>query len=648
MTATASGVCGSHSYCRVVCICRLACPEWREGAVEPIIAMGFVRSKRSVAVVDVYGELDVCQRKLRHNLKKFGYIYEGVAQHGNQTLLNKVYTELYITEGVGGSVNDEHENLLEPQETTTVKEAPSEMTDVLKSAVDKALQSENGHLDLFLRFLLGLSQTSNQSLLKSTLTTVRTCSPRNEEIIEHIKEKISQNPSAERCINLFHCLGELNDQSLLEEIQNYLSSGNLSETKLSPSQWSALVYVLLTSQEELEEFDLRNYSRSEEGLLRLLPVIKESRVALLKECNLTEKSCELLGDVLSDSCLKELDLSDNDLHDTGVELLSAGLASPTCELEKLRLLFCGITETGCDFLAKALRSNPTHLKELDLSYNHLGKRGMELLSCVQKEIEHLTVRLGGNAECYLKSALKKYVYGELDVCQRKLRHNLKKFGYIYEGVAQHGNQTLLNKVYTELYITEGVGGSVNDEHEPLLGEDRFIRTVLTKGISGIGKTISVHKFNLEWAEGRVNQDIQLLINLPFRELNLMKERSYTLTQLLHHFLQEAKESAISDFGKYKLVLIFDGLDECRLPLDFDHNEPCCSVSEPASVDVLLTNLIKGNLLPSAHIWITSRPAAANRIPADLVDRVTEIRGFNNPQKEEYFRKKILIKTWLIK
>ncbi|KAK2880452.1 hypothetical protein Q8A73_023150 [Channa argus] len=113
------------------------------------------------------------------------------------------------------------------------------------------------------------------------------------------------------------------------------------------------------------------------------------------------------------------------------------------------------------------------------------------------------------------------------------------------------------------------------------------------------------------------------------------KRPYTLTQLFHHFLEEAKESGISNFAKYKLVLIFDGLDECRLPLDFKSNEPCYSVSEPASVDVLLTNLIKGNLLPTAHIWITSRPAAADRIPADLVNRVTEIRGFNDPQKEEF-------------
>ncbi|XP_074489878.1 NLR family CARD domain-containing protein 3-like isoform X2 [Sebastes fasciatus] len=302
------------------------------------------------------------------------------------------------------------QNLLEPQEATTVQEAASEATNLLKSAVDKALQSENGHLDLFLRFLLGLSQTNNQTLLKRVLTTMGSSSPRNEEIVEHIKEKIRQNLSPERCINLFHCLSELNDQSLLEEIQNYLSSGSLSETELSPSQWSALAFVLLTSKEEMDEFDLRKYSRSEEGLLRLQPVIKESRVVLLKECNLTEKCCEALGAILSNSCLKELDLSDNDLQDSGVELLSVGLASPTCQLEKLRLPFCGITEIGCGFLAKALRTNPTRLKELDLSYNHPGQPGMELLSCLQEDIEHLTVSLDGNAECYLKSALKKYAH----------------------------------------------------------------------------------------------------------------------------------------------------------------------------------------------------------------------------------------------
>uniref|UniRef100_A0A3Q1EXX1 NLR family CARD domain-containing protein 3-like n=2 Tax=Acanthochromis polyacanthus TaxID=80966 RepID=A0A3Q1EXX1_9TELE len=301
-----------------------------------------------------------------------------------------------------------NQNLLEPQETSTVQEAPVAVTPLLKSAVDQALQHDNGHLDLFLRFLLGLSQTSNQTLLRSVLPTLRSNSSRNQELVEHIKEKIRQNPSPERCINLFHCLSELNDHSLVEEIQNTLSSGSLSETTLSSSQWSALAYVLLTSMEELDEFDLRKYSRSEEGFLKLLSVIKESRVALLKECNLTEKCCDALAAVLSSSCVKEVDLSNNDLQDSGVKLLSAGLASPTCHLEKLRLPFCGITEIGCGFLAEALRANPSHMKELDLSYNHPGQVGMELLSSVQKDNEHLTVRLNNNEECYLKSSLKKY------------------------------------------------------------------------------------------------------------------------------------------------------------------------------------------------------------------------------------------------
>ncbi|XP_074534072.1 NLR family CARD domain-containing protein 3-like [Halichoeres trimaculatus] len=300
-----------------------------------------------------------------------------------------------------------NQNLLRPEGPPTDEASPGEVTSLLQSAVDRALQSDNGHLDLFLRFLLGLSLSSNQTLLRSVLT-VESSSPRHEVIVEYIKQKIRQNPSPDRCINLFHCLGELNDLSLLEEIQHFLSSGTLSEVSLTPSQWSALVFLLLTSKEELDRFDLREYSRSEEGLLWLLPVIRESRVAILKECNLSDKCCKALGEVLSDSCLKELDLSDNDLQDSGLELLSAGLGSPTCQLEKLRLPFCGITRAGCGFLAEALRLNPNHLKELDLSYNHPGQQGVELLTSVQEELKHLTVSSNNNAECFLKSSLRKY------------------------------------------------------------------------------------------------------------------------------------------------------------------------------------------------------------------------------------------------
>ncbi|XP_075950929.1 uncharacterized protein LOC142952837 isoform X1 [Anarhichas minor] len=251
------------------------------------------------------------------------------------------------------------------------------------------------------------------------------------------------------------------------------------------------------------------------------------------------------------------------------------------------------------------------------------------------------------------------------VCQRELKSNLKKkFQCVFEGIAKAGNPTLLNEIYTELYITEGGTAEVNDQHEvrhietasrkphrpetTIRQEDLFkaspgreepIRTVMTKGVAGIGKTVLTQKFTLDWAEGKENQDIQFTFPFTFRELNVLKEKRFSLVELVHHFFSETKEAGICRFEEFLVLFIFDGLDECRLPLDFHHNEILTDVTESTSVDVLLTNLFRGKLLPSARLWITTRPAAANQIPPECVGMVTEVRGFTDPQKEEYFRKR---------
>ncbi|XP_058468825.1 protein NLRC3-like [Solea solea] len=162
---------------------------------------------------------------------------------------------------------------------------------------------------------------------------------------------------------------------------------------------------------------------------------------------------------------------------------------------------------------------------------------------------------------------------------------------------------------------------------------------MTKGVAGIGKTVLTQKFTLDWAEDKSNQDVQFMFPFTFRELNVLKEKKFSLVELIHHFFTETKEAGICRFEDFKVVFIFDGLDECRLPLDFHNTEILTDVTASTSVDVLLTNLLRGKLLPSARLWITTRPAAANQIPPDCVDMVTEVRGFTDPQKEDYFRKR---------
>ncbi|XP_062415384.1 NACHT, LRR and PYD domains-containing protein 3-like isoform X2 [Pungitius pungitius] len=383
-------------------------------------------------------------------------------------------------------------NLLSEEQTTSqrakvfrIKRKPKRF---YQRAVNKALKSPNGHLDLFLRFLLGLSLETNQNSLQGLLTQTGSHSQTNQETVQYIKEKISENVSPEKSINLFHCLNELNDASLVEEIQQSIRSGRLSTHELSPAQWSALVFILLSSEEDLEVFDLKKYSASEEALLRLLPVVKSSNKALLSGCNLSVRSCEVLSSVLSSqsSSLRELDLSNNDLQDSGVKLLCDGLKSPHCDLETLRLSGCNlsvrswevlssvlssqssslreldlsnnklqdsgvkllcdglksphchletlslsgclITEEGCASLVSALRSNPSHLRELDLSYNHPGDSGVKMLSdgVMDPHWRLKTLRVEPAGVRWMTPGLRKYSC-ELTIDTNTVNRKLKLF-----------------------------------------------------------------------------------------------------------------------------------------------------------------------------------------------------------------------------
>uniref|UniRef100_A0AAZ1X6Y7 NACHT domain-containing protein n=1 Tax=Oreochromis aureus TaxID=47969 RepID=A0AAZ1X6Y7_OREAU len=288
------------------------------------------------------------------------------------------------------------------------------LDDFLKRAMKKSLQSKNGPLDLFVRFLHGLCLESNQRLLGSLLGQTENSPETIQTVINNLKKMNSGKISPDRSINIFHCLMEMNDLSVHQEIQEFLKSENRSE-KLSEIQCSALAFMLQMSEEVLDEFDLQKYNTSPEGRRRLTAAVRNCRKAGLTQCGLSETHCEVVASALKSnpSHLTELDMSENKLQDPAVKLLCAGLESPNCRLETLRLVNCGLSEISCDYLAAALKSNPSHLRELELSWNKLQDSGVKHL-CGFLESPGCgleTLRLGGcglsEISCdYLAAALK--------------------------------------------------------------------------------------------------------------------------------------------------------------------------------------------------------------------------------------------------
>uniref|UniRef100_A0A3Q3M572 NACHT domain-containing protein n=1 Tax=Mastacembelus armatus TaxID=205130 RepID=A0A3Q3M572_9TELE len=419
----------------------------------------------------------------------------------------------------------------------------------------------------------------------------------------------------------------------------------------------------------------------------------------MENCRLSETSCGYLVSALKSnpSHLRELDLRGNNLKDPDVQQLCDLVQSPDCSLQTLRCRYprqrpgspgsiCLSMKNDCfkgDPPVFSPEPGPPDTKDRTRTQVSEEQRLSSCALCQDVLKDPVSTSCGhwfcrqcitsycdqsgspGDCPCpqcgerprTMDSGLQEV----LDQHKTSLRTRCER---ATEGPDPTGSGILLNRIYTDLYITEGLSEEVNTQHEvrqlestskmktlhdtPIKCHEIFkaspdqqrpIRVVLTNGVAGVGKTFSVQKFSLDWAEGSENQDVSLLVLLSFRELNLIKDEQISLLRLLHVFHPTLQKVTAEQLAVCKVLFIFDGLDESRLSLDFNNRKVVSDVTQEASVNELLTNLIQGNLLPSALVWITSRPAAANRIPPECVDRLTEVRGFTDAQKDEYFRRR---------
>ncbi|KAI4892902.1 hypothetical protein NFI96_001205 [Prochilodus magdalenae] len=229
---------------------------------------------------------------------------------------------------------------------------------------------------------------------------------------------------------VFKCL--IRYRSWYDDVTVYVKvKDKISEKELSPAQCSVVAFMRVKSQYAREKLDLKRYKTSEEGYRRLIPAITNCRKACFADCNLSLSSIVTLSAALKteNSSLKELDLSNNDLKDSGVELLSAGLSSSHCKLEILRLSKCTFGEKSGELLGLVLQTETTSLKELDISNNELHDSGVELLSAGLKsshcklEILRLSKCTFGEKSCeHLGSVLQTETtcLKELDISNNEL------------------------------------------------------------------------------------------------------------------------------------------------------------------------------------------------------------------------------------
>ncbi|XP_015196700.2 NACHT, LRR and PYD domains-containing protein 3-like isoform X1 [Lepisosteus oculatus] len=256
---------------------------------------------------------------------------------------------------------------------------PQALFIAFKKACQEAIKSSSGHLDLFLRFLCGLALECNQRLLQGLLGKVKEKHDVTPQMVKYIHKILETDLSPDRCLNLLYCLKELRDNSLVQKIKDLLATGSLSSCSLSSAEYSALAFVLETSDDNLDVFKLNPYISVPDGLRRLSPVAKLYRRLELLRGTINQEAAECIYNILSSFKTQVTELSFRYIHldDSVWEKLWTALKSPNCKVKTLSLKNCKLQPRHFKEIGKLLTNSP--INELDLNFNYGGDLGVKQL-----------------------------------------------------------------------------------------------------------------------------------------------------------------------------------------------------------------------------------------------------------------------------